>query len=589
MGVSLTLAVLHFWSAGRDRNADLWVASWAGLAVVFEMARWVEIHTEDRQTVIEATRVQVVVAPLLICTLVGFVRRMSGRVLNGAALYFAIANVGFAIAAATTPWFMTNETVWLHDAFGRPYQTGVTTEAIGLMALAIPVALIWMARDIVRASSLDLREKALLLGSLVSYALLGLTSIATAIGSDVVPGLGEYGPLVMAFSLSYLLVMQRRRLELELEGLLVERSHALLASEQRFRNLFDQAPIGVFIMGLDGWIESVNPRLLEIVGSPSGQAVDGNNVLSSETMARAGIADAVRHCLETGEVVTGDHDYTSGWSKTSRLRLILTPARHGREQVGVLGLVEDITERTALEGQLRHSQKLESLGQLAAGLAHEINNPMAYVRTNLGLLRSDWDAMQKELGGADPEVNERSSEMEALIDESMEGVNRTIAIVRDMREFAHSGEEDRVETDVDVVVESCIRVAGTHHRQTTRIEECYGEPPSVLASRGQLQQVVVNLVMNALQAVGDAGRVKVQTSCEANETVIAVDDNGPGVAPENRNRLFDPFFTTKGAGEGTGLGLYISYQIIQAHGGTLTLGESTEGGARFEVRLPVLA
>jgi PAS domain S-box-containing protein len=586
VGVSLTLAVFHAWNAGRDGGADWWVATWAVLAVAFELARWAEIHTTDHQMVIEANRVMVALGPLLICTMVGFVRRLTVRGVDKKVVAFTVANLAIALAAAFTPWFVTNETVLLHDAFGRAHQAGITTPAIAVIGLDIPLALAWVSRDIWRATSLGRGEKGLLLVSLVAYALLGLTAIAAAVGVDVVPSLAEYGPLVMAFSFSYLLVTQRRRLESELEGLVAERSLALRASEERFRNFFDEAPIGVFFMGSNGSFRSINPKLVEIVGAPSTEAMFTGNGLTSWPSRESGIADAMRRCLSTGEVVTGDYQFTSRWMKRSVLRVILTPARDVSEAAGVLGLVEDISDQVLLEAQLRQSQKLESVGQLAAGVAHEINNPMAYVRSNLGQLRSDWDDVCKELHAMGMVESARLAECEGLIDDSLEGVDRTIAIARDMREFAHAGSEDRTLTHVNALVETCVRFSGAHRAGSVSIDEVYGDPHAVMASPSQLQQVVVNLLVNALQAVGESGQVRIETGREGNETVITVDDDGAGVSESARERLFDPFFTTKEAGEGTGLGLYVSYQIIQAHAGTIVVGASPAGGARFEIRLP---
>ncbi|MEN8160731.1 MAG: ATP-binding protein, partial [Myxococcota bacterium] len=252
-------------------------------------------------------------------------------------------------------------------------------------------------------------------------------------------------------------------------------------------------------------------------------------------------------------------------------------------------LVEDITERRALEEGLRRSQKLESVGQLAAGIAHEINNPMAFVRTNLAVLREEWNALRKDLGNVDaPDaLAEHFGECESLIDESLEGIERTIAIARDMREFAHTGSDGRAEVDVNQVLEACVRVAGPHRRGATRIEERYGEIPAVWASAGQLSQVFVNLLVNALQAVGQVGKVEIETRLEDDRAVVRVSDDGAGIAPEHRDRLFDPFFTTKPAGEGTGLGLYVSHEIVRGHGGEIVVISTPGEGASFEVRLPV--
>jgi signal transduction histidine kinase len=270
--------------------------------------------------------------------------------------------------------------------------------------------------------------------------------------------------------------------------------------------------------------------------------------------------------------------------------VVLTPLRGENGDVsGALGLVEDVTERRVLEEGLRRSQKLESIGQLAAGIAHEINNPMAFVRTNLAVLREEWHALEKDVRkiAADPTLELRFSECESLIDESLEGIERTISIARDMREFAHTGADHRADVELNPVVEACVRVASAHRKRGSAIEERYGEVPPVRGSAGQLRQVFLNLLVNALDVVGPQGRVVVETSCDGRSVVVRVRDDGPGILPEHRERLFDPFFTTKPAGEGTGLGLYISHQIVRGHGGEILVDSVPGSGASFEVRLPV--
>jgi signal transduction histidine kinase len=130
-------------------------------------------------------------------------------------------------------------------------------------------------------------------------------------------------------------------------------------------------------------------------------------------------------------------------------------------------------------------------------------------------------------------------------------------------------------------------VAAPHRQGATRLEESYGDVPAVWASAGQLSQVFVNLLVNALQSAGQVGTVKVETLLEGDCALVRVSDDGGGIAPEHRDRLFDPFFTTKPAGEGTGLGLYVSHEIVRGHGGEIVVNSTPGEGATFEVRLPV--
>jgi signal transduction histidine kinase len=245
-------------------------------------------------------------------------------------------------------------------------------------------------------------------------------------------------------------------------------------------------------------------------------------------------------------------------------------------------------ERAVLEEKLRQVQKLEAIAQLAAGLAHEINNPMAYVRTNLNVLRSDWDELRKELEAqGDSSRSLRLAECDDLLAESAEGVDRTIAIVRDVRDLAHGANAAAEPFDLDEVVDEALRVAGAQAGPGVRIERVAGALPTLRGSAGRLRQVVLNLVVNAIHAVGAQGVVRVTTELRGRQALMRVEDDGPGIDPDVRARLFEPFFTTKPVGQGTGLGLYVSYEIVRAHGGEIRVDSEPGRGSRFEVRLPL--
>jgi len=589
MGMSAYLGLLHLWYTRRWRDPHLWVALWSCAAVVFQAGRYVQLTTGDPLVAVVASRAYVATGPLLITSLCGFARSLSGRPTRPRrAVAFLVANLALAAVVAGTSWFIPGDTYVRMDWFGRSHIGVRGSPAMFSMVVYIVAALAWVMRELRRSPELSATERGVLLGSLGLYGMMGVGSLATSLQWIRLPGTAEYGPVVLGVGLSFLLVHRRRRLEDALQSLVDARTAELAASEARYRGLIDNAPIGIFACDPLGRITTRNPRLFEILGKPPDSPRDDDNVMTHPLGIAAGVAETVRLCLNRGEVVTAEHRYTSSWGRTADVRLLVAPLRGTSGVVtGALGLVEDVSERRILEEGLRRSQKLESVGQLAAGIAHEINNPMAFVRTNLAVLREEWHALRKELAGADRDsaLAERFGECEGLIDESLEGIERTIAIARDMREFAHTGSDGRAAVDLNQVVEACVRVAGPHRKGATRLEEDYGEVPPVWGSAGQLRQVFVNLLVNALQSVGQVGCVRVETALEGERAVVRVRDDGAGIRPEHRDRLFDPFFTTKPAGEGTGLGLYVSHEIVRGHGGEIQVISSPGKGATFEVRL----
>lgn len=247
-----------------------------------------------------------------------------------------------------------------------------------------------------------------------------------------------------------------------------------------------------------------------------------------------------------------------------------------------------VEERTWMQDHLRQRQKMEAVGQLAAGVAHEINNPMSYVRTNLHQLREVWEQLRSKQDPATPA--HAIDDFDALIGESLEGVERTIHIVRSIREFSYMGKSSERETRrvdlVDLAHVAC-RVAASQAPAGVSVD--------VLAEAGdavadcvpnEIQQVLVNLVVNAIQAVAGEGQVQVFTGSDAEAVYVRVEDDGPGIAEGSLTRLFDPFYTTKPVGEGTGLGLAVSYEILRGHGGELVVDSTPGEGATFTMRLP---
>ncbi len=270
------------------------------------------------------------------------------------------------------------------------------------------------------------------------------------------------------------------------------------------------------------------------------------------------------------------------------------------------------------EAQLAQAQKLESIGQLAAGVAHELNTPIQFVGDNVRFLEtafSDFCGLlgaYKGLVGADgqvdsavlDEVRRREadvdvdylvSEVPSAIDQTIEGVGRVATIVRALKEFAHPDQKDKTATDLNQGLLSTLTVARNEVKYVADVETDLGTLPLVVCHPGEINQVLLNLIVNAAHAIGDVvagtadrGRIRVTTAHEGDTVLITITDTGGGIPPAIQSRIFDPFFTTKGVGRGTGQGLAIARNVVvDKHGGALSFETENGRGTTFFIRLPV--
>ncbi|MFP2909001.1 sensor histidine kinase [Pyxidicoccus sp. 3LFB2] len=227
----------------------------------------------------------------------------------------------------------------------------------------------------------------------------------------------------------------------------------------------------------------------------------------------------------------------------------------------------------------REQERLSSLGMLAAGVAHEINNPLSYVKSNVNSLFLDLQSC-KALPG------ELREYVEDVLPATLDGIRRVTAIVSDLRRFARGDPEAVVEYDLNQEVSVALRIARGQLGPQCEVELELKELPHLLGHPGQIAQVVVNLLMNAAQAMPEGGRIRVSTRMEHEEAVLEVRDTGVGMTPEVRSKLFEPFFTTKPLGEGTGMGLAVVHGIVTAHRGRIVVDSTPQQGSTFTVHLP---
>lgn len=261
------------------------------------------------------------------------------------------------------------------------------------------------------------------------------------------------------------------------------------------------------------------------------------------------------------------------------------------------------------QNQLLQAEKMASIGQLAAGVAHEINNPIGFVYSNMGVLEKYVRNMllmleqyeQSEGAITDPDVISRlkcareeldivflKTDCRALMDESRDGIIRVKVIVQNLKDFSHVGSSDEWHySDLHKGLDSTLSIVNNEIRYKAEVIKEYGDIPEIECLASQLNQVYLNLLLNAAYAINEHGVITLRTGREGEEVWLEFSDNGQGIAAENMPKIFDPFFTTKPIGKGTGLGLSLSYGIVQKHHGRMEV-DSVEGqGTTFRIWLPI--
>lgn len=241
------------------------------------------------------------------------------------------------------------------------------------------------------------------------------------------------------------------------------------------------------------------------------------------------------------------------------------------------------------QSQLVHSERMAALGQMVAGMAHEINNPLAYVTANVHNVLSWLSALEPTVVPAlEGKQTERWQKIKTRLTESLDGLERVKDLVLQLRTYSRLDESELKAIDVEDSVRSVLRILGHRIReQQVELLEEYGASRPLECHPGAFNQVVMNLMTNALDAASKGGKVTLRTS-ESGETFqLSISDSGPGIPEAIRDKLFEPFFTTKPAGKGTGLGLAISRRIAEEHGGALCLTSSHPGMTTFTVSIPL--
>ncbi len=268
-------------------------------------------------------------------------------------------------------------------------------------------------------------------------------------------------------------------------------------------------------------------------------------------------------------------------------------------------LEESKAQLERLQSQITQNEKMASLGQLAAGVAHELNNPAGFILGNMEILRDGATNLEKlfRFYQSLPLTEEQTvqisnirsdacnelkfEDLHSIVADCCEGAERIREVVQNLKIFSRLDKTEFKKVDIHEGLESTIRLLSNYYNTgQINLERDYGELPVVDCFAGQLNQVWLNLLVNAAHALKDGGVVKIRTQSEGDKVVVTISDNGCGIPSQNLNRIFDSFFTTKPVGEGTGLGLSVTYGIIERHGGTICVESQVNKGTTFTISLP---
>jgi PAS domain S-box-containing protein len=384
----------------------------------------------------------------------------------------------------------------------------------------------------------------------------------------------------------------------------------------------EQSPVSVVITDLRGNITYVNRRFTECTGY-SFEEVSGRNprILKSGYSSAADYVQMWDTIAQGGEWRGEFKNRKKNGELYWELAVISPIKDENGKCTHFVAVKEDITERKMMESHLRQAQKLEAVGQLAAGIAHEINTPIQFVGDNTQFLKEAWGSLSPTLAllqsilepttteivpsafleqlkssfsAADPEYLQR--EIPNALDQSLEGLARVAKIVQAMKEFSHPGTDEKQFTDINKAILTTVTVARNAWKYVAELETILASDLALVPCHvGELNQVILNLIINSVHAIAEVakekpdskGKITIRTTQDRDWTTISIQDTGSGIPVEIRSRIFEPFFTTKEVGKGTGQGLALAHNaIVQKHGGRLWFESEIGTGTTFYIQLP---
>ena len=395
----------------------------------------------------------------------------------------------------------------------------------------------------------------------------------------------------------------------------LQTTNRLITNEKnKFLTIFESLPTAVFLLDDQRRIIHMNLAAAQMI-NPAATA--GSHYYSSpeERIPFPWLTDELSRFLENGEETEYEYLVEPAGGNEYRVLARFCPMQDiSLNFPGTVVILRDITERKRAEEELKQVQshmlqqeKMASIGQLAAGVAHEINNPIGFIASNLASLQRYLDRLV-EFIAAEDRVAARADSLDAkqlenlrqklkidyitddarqLIIESLDGADRVRRIVQDLKSFSRADRHENTLVNLNEALETTINIAWNEIKYVAGLSREFGEIPLVECISQQLNQVFLNLLVNAAQAMEAQGHITVRTWSDGNSVNVSVADTGKGISAEVLPRIFEPFFTTKEVGKGTGLGLSISYGIVKNHSGEITVQSEVGKGSTFTVSLPI--
>jgi two-component system, NtrC family, sensor kinase len=442
---------------------------------------------------------------------------------------------------------------------------------------------------------------------------------------------GVYGYIIKPVTKNVVLItvenaLRHLRLDLHMHACKVELEKNVSQRTEKLTAIMSNLTIGVVMLDLDRKILEINKRMKlwfpnMALGTPTCCFQVMNRPLAGRICDDCPMTETfqtrkVSETTKTISTILGEREF----------RIVTSPILdfNGNVYLGI-ALYEDITEKMLLEKDLHQAQKFEAVGQLAAGIAHEINSPIQYIGDNVSFLKDSFGDIARVMNTYDlfwRELTEKSripeemgqkladqiegadiaylwEEIPKTIEQSLEGVRRVEKIVRAMKDFSHPGTDEKTEVDINKILESTITVCRNEWKYVAEVETDFAlDLPLTPCFTGEISQVFLNIIVNGAHAIGDfaegaskgKGKISIKTSRAENSIQIRISDTGGGIPKEIQDRVFDPFFTTKKLGKGTGQGLAIARRVvIDRHQGNLLFETEKDRGTTFVIELPVIS
>jgi PAS domain S-box-containing protein len=367
---------------------------------------------------------------------------------------------------------------------------------------------------------------------------------------------------------------------------------------RELRAALEDAAEAICRVDTDGRVVSVNKAFSRLTGYEPGEIVGRSWETTVSTADRALVRGDLQTAVEKVErEVHGARKDGTPFDMLLAVVPVIDTVGSRPAPKGHYFYMRDLTDRRRMESQLIFAGRMAAVGTLAAGVAHEINNPLAYIVANIDFVRQQVTTLGSRvnrLSGLNGDMGHAIDEAGEALAEARQGAERVRNIVRDLRVFARGDEDQSGPVALRRVLDSSINIAWNEIRHRARLVKDYGDTPMVESNESRLGQVFLNLLLNAAHAIPEGGternEIRVSTRTDGRGyAVVEVRDTGVGIPPEIRDRIFDPFFTTKPAGEGTGLGLWICSGILSALGGEITVDSEKGKGSVFRVVLPPVA